>query len=94
VPEVGLELARLTREVKIQETLVTLLGQQMEQARIAEAKDLPVVQILDRGVPAERHIRPRIGLNVMLAGAISFLVGVVLVLSFERPWSRRVRPSN
>src|SRR2546422_9998238 len=42
VPGVGLELARLTREVKVQETLVSLLTQQLEQAKIAEAKDLPV----------------------------------------------------
>src|SRR5205814_2312896 len=48
VPEVGLELARLTREVKVQETLTTLLTQQVEQARINEARDLPVVQVLDQ----------------------------------------------
>ena len=42
VPEVGLELARLTRDVKVQETLVSLLTQQLEQAKIAEAKDMPV----------------------------------------------------
>src|SRR2546425_9538571 len=46
VPGVGLELARLTRDVKVQETLVTLLTQQVEQARIAEARDIPVVQVL------------------------------------------------
>ncbi|MEE8160943.1 MAG: hypothetical protein V3T61_04830 [Acidobacteriota bacterium] len=38
VPEVGMELARLTRDVKVQETLVTLLSQQLEQARLADAR--------------------------------------------------------
>jgi len=91
VPEVGLELARLTRNVKVQETLVTLLSQQMEQARIAEAKDLPVVQVLDRAVPAERHVRPRVSLNLMIAGAISLFAGVILSLSFENlgGWRQR-----
>ena len=91
VPEVGLELARLTRNVKVQETLVTLLSQQMDQARIAEAKDLPVVQILDRAVPAERHVRPRVSLNLMIAAAISLFAGVILSLSFENlgGWRQR-----
>jgi tyrosine-protein kinase Etk/Wzc len=75
VPEVGLELARLTRDVKVQESLVTILTQQVEQARIAEAKDIPVVQILDRAVPAARHSKPRLPLNLALAAVIGLLVG-------------------
>ena len=64
VPELGLELARLMREVKIQETLVALLTQHVEQARLTEAKDLPIAQVLDRAVPAERHSRPRLSVNL------------------------------
>jgi uncharacterized protein involved in exopolysaccharide biosynthesis len=78
VPELGLELVKLAREVKIQEVLVTLLTQQLEQARIAEARDTPVVQVLDRAVPAERHSRPRAGRN----GAIAGIVALVLSVSF------------
>jgi uncharacterized protein involved in exopolysaccharide biosynthesis len=93
VPEVGLELARLTRDVKIQETLVTLLTQQIEQARIAEAKDTPVVQMLDRAVPAERHAKPRMLLNLLLASVSSLVAGVLLagfieyVRGFRRAYS-------
>lgn len=80
VPELGLELARLTRNVKVQEIVVNLLTQQLEQARIAEAKDLPVVQVLDRAVPAERHARPSLRSNLQLAGIVSLFVGVMLAL--------------
>jgi uncharacterized protein involved in exopolysaccharide biosynthesis len=78
VPEVGIELARLTRDVKVQETLVVLLTQQNEQARIAEAKDFPIVQILDRAVPAERPSRPRLRLNLAIGGVTSLFVGIFL----------------
>ena len=78
LPELGLELVRLTREVKVQETVVNILTQQLEQARIAEAKDLPVVQILDRAVQAERHSRPSLRSNLMLAGIVSLFAGVML----------------
>ena len=83
VPEVGLELARLTRDVKVQETLVTLLTQHVEQARISEARDLPVVQVLDRAVPAERPSKPRFGLNLAVAGVSSLLMGIVVAFVVE-----------
>jgi len=76
VPEIGLELVRLTREVKVGETVVSLLTQQLEQAKINEAKDLPVVQILDRAVPAERYSWPKLRLNVAIATAVSLMLSV------------------
>ncbi len=93
VPEVGLELARLTRDVKVQETVVTLLTQQLEQAKIAEARDMPVVQMLDRAVPAERHSRPRLRLNLAIAGVTSLFVGIFLAffLEYLRNLPRRAR---
>jgi uncharacterized protein involved in exopolysaccharide biosynthesis len=83
VPEVGLELARLMREVKIQETLVTLLTQQVEQARLMEAKDMPIVQVLDRAMPGERPVRPRVLVNVAVAGIGGLLVGIFLAILLD-----------
>ena len=91
VPEVGLELVRLTRDVKIQEILVTLLTQQLEQARIAEARDTPVVQVLDRAVPAERYTRPRAVLNGGLAAMVALVFGAFLAVVLEtRPQRQRL----
>jgi len=92
VPEVGIELVRLTREVKVGETLVTLLTQQLEQAKIAEAKNLPIVQVLDRAVPAERHSRPKLRLNIGLAGVVSLFVGVFLAFFLEYLKNARSQP--
>lgn len=78
VPEVGLELVRVTRDVKIQQTLVEVLTAQLEQSRISRVQDLPVVQVLDRPVPAERPSKPRPVLNLALAGVVSLIFGVVL----------------
>lgn len=83
VPEVGLDLARLTRDVKAQDTIVILLAQQLEQTMIAEAKDLPVVQVLDPALPPERHFKPRLRPSLLLAGMASLFVGVVLVFLLE-----------
>jgi uncharacterized protein involved in exopolysaccharide biosynthesis len=84
MPEVGLELARLMRDVKIQETLVTLLTQQLEQARISEAKDLPIVQVLDHAVPSERHVKPRVRVNLVVSAIASLLAGIGVALLLQR----------
>jgi len=89
VPGVGLELVRLTRDVRIQEVLVTLLTQQLEQARIAEARDTPVVQALDRAVPAERYARPRAVLNAGLAGVAALVFSVFGAIVLETRRQRR-----
>ena len=93
VPEVGIELARMTRDVKVHETLVTLLIQQTEQARIAEAKDLPMVQALDRAVPAERPSRPRLRLNIAIGGVTGIFVGIFLAFlaDYVENWRRGQR---
>jgi uncharacterized protein involved in exopolysaccharide biosynthesis len=83
VPELGIALARLTRDVKVQETLFTVLTQQFEQAKIAEARDTPMVQVLDKAVPAERKSKPKTRQNMAIAGALSLFVGVFLAFFLE-----------
>lgn len=83
VPEVTMEFSRLFREVKIQDTVFTLLTAQFEQAKITEARDTPTVQLLDRAVPADFKSRPKIKQNMAIAGALSLFIGVLLAFSLE-----------
>jgi tyrosine-protein kinase Etk/Wzc len=82
-PEIGLEWARLTREVKVHETVYTLLTQHFEQAKIAEARDMPSVRILDKAVPVDRKVKPRIKFNIAIAGITSLFVGILLAFFLE-----------
>ncbi len=83
VPELGMEVIRLTREVKVQETVYNLLTAQFEQAKINEARDTPAVQFLDKAVPAERKSKPKTVLNMAIAGALSLFVGIFLAFFLE-----------
>jgi tyrosine-protein kinase Etk/Wzc len=83
VPELGLDLARLMRDVKVQETVYTLLTQQLEQAKIAEARDMPTVQALDKAVPADRKSKPKTTFNMAVAGITSLFVGILLAFFLE-----------
>ncbi len=83
VPMIGLELARLARDLKVQDTVYMLLTQQLEQVKIAEARDTPGVQVLDHAFPALRKSKPKIKLQMALAGAVSLFLGIFLAFFLE-----------
>jgi tyrosine-protein kinase Etk/Wzc len=78
VPELALQYGRLFRELKVQETLYTLLTSQFEQAKITEARDTPTVQVLDRPVPADKNIKPRLVLNTVMGALIGLCLAILL----------------
>jgi uncharacterized protein involved in exopolysaccharide biosynthesis len=54
LPILGVKWADLYRQTKIRETVVELLTQQYEMARIQEAKEIPSVKVLDPASAPER----------------------------------------
>src|SRR6476661_10893079 len=54
LPLLGVKWADLYRQTKIRETVVELLTQQYEMARIQEAKEIPSVKVLDPASPPEK----------------------------------------
>lgn len=89
VPTLALNYSRLMRELKVQETLYALLTSQLEQAKLAEARDTPTVQVLDPAIPAEKKSRPSIRNNMTLAGVLAVFVGIFL--AFFLSYLERVR---
>ena len=78
VPAAGLEYLRALRDLKYNETLFELLAKQYEAARIDEAKEAPVIQVVDAAVPPERKSWPRrtlmISLGTFLSGILACLI--------------------
>jgi tyrosine-protein kinase Etk/Wzc len=70
LPEVALELARLMRKVKIEETVYELLIKEYEMARIEEARDTPTVQVLDAASVPELRSRPRRKMLTVIGGVV------------------------
>lgn len=83
VPAVGLEYVRALRELKYHETLFELLAKQYEIARIDEAKDAPLIQVVDPAIPPElKSWPPRAVFTV--AGAACFGLLACLLAFLER----------
>ena len=83
LPELGLQLARLTREAKIQEKVFELVTSQYELAKIEEAKDMDTIQVLDRAVPPERKSKPKRFLIVTLSTIVAVFVGFFIAFLLE-----------
>ena len=83
VPEVGLKLAELMREVKVRETVWQLLNQQYYTAKIQEARDTPTVQILDEAVPPERRTSPKRKLLVLVGSFLTFFFSIFWAFVLE-----------
>jgi uncharacterized protein involved in exopolysaccharide biosynthesis len=85
-PELMFRHDRLQREVDMRQQIYTSLGQAYEQARIEEARDVPIVTILDRPV---EPVRPE-GRKVVGRTLFGLLLGgfVAVVLAFARDLGR------
>jgi uncharacterized protein involved in exopolysaccharide biosynthesis len=94
LPETGLELARLVRDVKAFEQVFALLTAQYEDARINEARDVLTVEVLDVASPPERKSRPFRSIMVAATFLLSLALGTGLALRGEaggdRPMMRVV----
>jgi uncharacterized protein involved in exopolysaccharide biosynthesis len=91
VPTLALEYGRLTRDLKVQETLYALLISQYEQAKLAEARDTPTVQVLDSAIPAEKKSRPKTTVNLLMAGMLSLFIGIFWAFIHESLDRRKTR---
>jgi uncharacterized protein involved in exopolysaccharide biosynthesis len=91
-PELALELGRLTRNLKIQETIFELLKQQYEQAKIQELKDTPTIQVLDKADIPKIKSGPKRVITAIMGGIVSFAFTLFFVIWLE--FVRREKVKN
>ena len=69
--------------MKYHEALYDFLTKQLEAARLDEAKDAVLVQVVDVAVTPEKKSSPKRMLIVMITGAVAFLLSCLGVLLVE-----------
>jgi tyrosine-protein kinase Etk/Wzc len=82
-PELGLQLVRLKRNLKIQEALFELILGQYETAKFEEAKNTPTVQVLDKAFVPQKRTFPKRTKTVLALFALSGVFGIGLASFFE-----------
>ena len=84
LPRLAVPYADRYRRIKVQEAVFDLLTQQYEMSRIDEAKDVPVVSVIDPpGIPEKKSFPPRLLLGLAIA-AFAFIATAALILMRDR----------
>jgi uncharacterized protein involved in exopolysaccharide biosynthesis len=84
LPALGYSYAELYRQAKIQESVFDFLTHQYEMARIQEAKELPVVRVMDEGDIPEKKASPNRSLIIALSVLSALVLGCLWVIEKER----------
>lgn len=92
IPEIGTEYLRKLRQLKYNEVLYELLVKQFELARLDEARDAVVIQVIDPAVPPERKSRPHRSVIVLMTTMAMLLISVGLAWLLENPVKKPEKP--
>ncbi len=77
IPETGTGYLRKIRGLKYNETLYDLLSKQYEMAKMDEARDAAVIQVLDSAVVPEKKVKPNRIVMVVIAAFTAFFFSVL-----------------
>jgi tyrosine-protein kinase Etk/Wzc len=78
--QAGLEYVRRLRDVKYYETIFDILARQFEIAKLDEAKEGALVQVVDPAIRPERRSFPKRTLIVLVATAGGLMLGILIAL--------------
>ena len=80
VPSAGMEYLRADHEVRYRQALFDLLIKQYDAARLDEAKDAAIIQVVDTAVEPDKKSSPKRALIVFLFTLAGLLAGCIAVL--------------
>jgi uncharacterized protein involved in exopolysaccharide biosynthesis len=83
IPGMAIDYVHRMRDLKYNETLFAFVSQQLASAKLDEAKDAPVIQVVDNALVPEKKSKPKRALIVILATMLAFFVGVLFAFFKE-----------
>ena len=83
IPELAVEYGHKMRDLKYYEKLFEFMTQQVLVAKIDEAKDAAIIQVVDKALVPEVKSKPKRASLVLLATILAFFVGIIWVFIKE-----------
>ena len=93
-PNTSLQYMDAIRSVKYQEAVWEILAKQFEMAKLDEAKDFPLIQVLDHATPPEKKSKPKRSVIVLLATLVAFFLAVLLAFVRESVSRAKQQPEQ
>ena len=94
IPSASTEYVRRMRDLKFNETLYGLLLNQYEAAKLDEARDATVIQVIEKAVPPEKKVKPKRMQMVILAMIASLFVSIFAAFFIEYMERIKIDPEN
>ena len=85
--QAGLDYVRKLRDVKYYETIFDILARQFEIAKLDEAREGAMIQVVDPAVPPDKRSFPKRGLIVAIATLAGLFLGI-LAAFIQAGWAR------
>ena len=79
----GMDNLRLLRDVKYYEVIFELLARQYELAKLDEAKDSAVIQVMDKAIEPDQKSKPRRKMIVLLSALVAFFLAILGAFALE-----------
>ena len=76
-PNTSLQYMDALRNLRYQEGIYDILARQFAAAKLDEAKDSPLIQILDKAIPPEKKSKPKRSLIVIIATLVAFSMAII-----------------
>ena|GEM_PF-47274 len=92
--QAGMEYVRRLRDVKYYETIFDILARQFELAKLDEAKEGAMIQVVDSAIPPDRRSFPMRSLIVIAATFFGLFVGVFCALWLSAFQQMKKRPET
>jgi uncharacterized protein involved in exopolysaccharide biosynthesis len=87
LPLLGVTYADLYRRSRVQETVYEVLTQEYELAKVQEAREIPVIKVLDPAeIPEKRSYPPRLAVVGIFTMSSTFLISIVF-LFVSKKWT-------
>ncbi len=83
LPEQSLELARLERQLQVDQNTYVLMTEKLEETKISEAGQKENIRIIDLAVEPLEPVKPKKRLNLLLGALIGIGLGVGLTFLLE-----------
>ncbi len=93
-PNTSLQYTDAVRSVKYQEAVWEILAKQFEMAKLDEAKDFPLIQVLDQATPPEKKSKPKRSLIVLLVTLVALFLALLLAFVRESLLSAMEQPEQ
>jgi uncharacterized protein involved in exopolysaccharide biosynthesis len=94
LPDIGFAYIHQLRQLKYQQTLFELYTKQFELAKMDEAKESPLVQVVDKALIPEERSYPKRAQMMMIASIIALLISIILAFIMNALDTAKQKPES